>query len=91
MQGLLHSEAVTLFKSVRSGAVTLEVARRDPAAAGRPSVTRSVRLRSGLQRSIKSGQQRSVEVKSDMQRSMEVRVSSGRGELGMRNVAIWNL
>ncbi|XP_043204691.1 serine/arginine repetitive matrix protein 5-like isoform X1 [Amphibalanus amphitrite] len=40
MQGLLHSEAVTLFKSVRSGTVTLEVARRDPAAVSRPSIAR---------------------------------------------------
>ncbi|KAF0311565.1 PDZ domain-containing protein 2 [Amphibalanus amphitrite] len=40
MQELLHSEAVTLFKSVRSGTVTLEVARRDPAAVSRPSIAR---------------------------------------------------
>ena len=56
MQGLLHSEAVTLFKSVRSGAVTLEVSRRDPAATSRPSITRSVGVRSTevSRRSIRS-------------------------------------
>ena len=93
MQGLLHSEAVTLFKSVRSGAVTLEVARRDPAAAGRPSIARSVRVGSGQQRSVgvQAGLQRSIEDRSDTQRSIEVRVSLGKGELGMQNVAAWNL
>ncbi|XP_037078692.1 serine/arginine repetitive matrix protein 2-like [Pollicipes pollicipes] len=41
MQGLLHSEAVTLFKSVRSGQVTLEVARREGTASSRQLMSKS--------------------------------------------------